>query len=299
MPKTTVEELRARVAELEQEVREREADLKRFRLELGTANTRLESLIGRLQGEFKLAHAIQKALVPTEFPNINGFEFSTKFIPSLKQGGDYFDIFEHQDRLRFGVILSSSSGHSMSALLLNVLLKMTGQIESRRGSEPHQVLHDMFDELREHLGESDDSDIFYSLIDRRTYEMRYVLAGEVTALHQSATTNEITALGPAVGPLSRGFDGPDASVTLALNPRDRMVICSRGLTASPNAAGEAFGVERVTRALLEGPRHGVHELRNYLLHEVERFVDSTEATPRDLTVVVLEVKDKDIKLARS
>ena len=299
MPKTIVEDLRARVTELEQEVREREADLRRFRVELGDANARLEVLIGRLQGEFKLAHAIQKALVPTEFPNINGFEFSTKFVPSLKQGGDYFDIFEHQDRLRFGVILSSSSGHSMSALLLNVLLKMTGQIESRRGSEPHQVLHDMSDELREHLSADDDSDIFYALIDRRTYEMRYVLAGEVTALHQSAATNEITALGPALGPLSRGFSGPAASLEVALNPRDRVLICSRGLTGLESPAGEVFGVERVTRALLDGPRFGVHELRNFVLHEAERFKDSSEGTTRDLTVLVLEVKDKVIKLAKS
>ena len=299
MPKSQIEQLQSRIAELEQEVREREADLRRFREELGAANTRLEGLIGRLQGEFKLAHAIQKALVPTEFPHINGFEFSTKFIPSLKQGGDYFDIFEHQDKLRFGVILSSSSGHSMSALLLNVLLKMTGQIESRRGSEPHQVLHDMHDELREHLEGEDGSDIFYSLIDRRTFDMRFVIAGEITALFQSAVTNEISALGPAFGPLSREFREPTQSNTLSLNPRDRIVICTRGLTGARNAAGETFGVERVTRSLLEGPRHGVHELRNHLLHAVERFVGSTDATARDQTVVVLEVKEKVIKLAKT
>src|SRR6186997_1220445 len=100
----TREQLLLRISELEQEVKERQADLRRFREELGKANQKLEGLIGQLHTEVKLAHVIQKALVPTEFPHINGFEFSTKFVPSSISGGDYFDIFEHEDRFRFGVI---------------------------------------------------------------------------------------------------------------------------------------------------------------------------------------------------
>ena len=303
MAKPTPEELQDRVTELEEEVRQREADLKRFREELGVANQRLEALVERLHGEFRLAHAIQKALVPTEFPHISGFEFSTKFIPSLKQGGDYFDIFEHQDRLRFGVILSSSSGHSMSALLLNVLLKMTTQLESRRGSEPHQVVHDMYDDVREHLGDGDSSDIFYALVDRRTFEMRYVMLGDLVALHQNAATGEVRTLGPGVGPLSREFTEPTASSGVFLNPRDRVVLCTRGLSSARNPQGEAYGIERVTRSLLDGPKQGVHELRNHILYEVQRFANADLAEPtaiaRDQTLVVLEVKDKVIKLAKS
>src|SRR5580692_5510524 len=109
MPNLTQDQLRERVAELEEEVQERQVDLKRFREELGKANSRLETLIERLHQEVKLAHVIQKILVPTEFPHIAGFEFSTKFFPSHVSGGDYFDIFEHQDRARFGIIVSSSS----------------------------------------------------------------------------------------------------------------------------------------------------------------------------------------------
>src|SRR5580698_8296333 len=98
MSKPTHEQMLSRIGELEEEVRERQADLKRFREELGKANQRLETLIEQLHQEVKLAHVIQKILVPTEFPHISGFEFSTKFFPSHISGGDYFDIFEHQDR---------------------------------------------------------------------------------------------------------------------------------------------------------------------------------------------------------
>jgi len=297
MAEQTREELLKRVHDLEAEVQEREQDLKRFRDELGRVNSRLEVMAEQLTHELKLAHVIQKALVPTEFPHIAGFEFSTRFVPSAVTGGDYFDIFEHEDRARFGIIVSSASGHSMSALLLSVLLKMTGQIESRRGSEPHQVLADMHSQLLEHMTDGDEADIFYALIDRRNFELKYVRAGQVVALHQNASTGEVTALDSGLGPLKDGFASPAQSGVMPLNPRDRVVLCTRGLTEMRDDKGEAYGLERVTRSFLSGPKRGVHELRNHILFELSRFVQGREPQ-RDQTLVVLEVKDKVIKLAK-
>ncbi len=298
MSSPTQEKLLARIAELEVELKERQSDLKRFRDELSKANTRLEGLITRLETELKLAHVIQKVLVPTEFPHINGFEFSTKFVPSHISGGDYFDIFEHDDRFRFGVILSSSSGHTMSALLLSVLLRMTGQLEARRGSELHQVLHEMAEQLNENIAENDQADLFYALIDRRNFDMRFVKAGQVVALHHSFVSGEVQSLDSGLGPLGRAFASPDKSQSLLLNPRDRVVLCTRGVIEAQNGAGESYGVERVTRSFLGAPKRGVHELRNHILYEVQKFAGHAEPA-RDQTVVVFEVKDKVIKLAKS
>lgn len=296
-PSSTREQLLERVAELEEELLQRQADLKRFRDELGRANQRLESLIAQLNTELKLAHVIQKALVPTEFPHIAGFEFSTKFVPSQIRGGDYFDIFEHQDRFRFGVIVSSSSGHAMSALLLSVLLKMTSQLEAKKGSEPHQVLAEMFGQLKENVSAEDQADLFYALIDRRNYEMRFVRAGQAVALHQSFLTGEVQALDSGLGPMALDFQPPAQSGALLLNPRDRVVLCTRGVIEARNVDGELYGLERVTHSFLRGPKRGVHELRNHMLYEVHKFAGGLEPA-RDQTLVILEVKDKVIKLAR-
>ncbi len=298
MSNSTEEKLLARVAELEIELKERQADLKRFRDELGKANQRLETLITRLDHEIRLAHLMQKMLVPTEFPHIPGFEFSTKFMPSLKAGGDYFDIFEHDDRTRFGVIMASSSGHSMSALLLSVLLQMTGQLEARKGSEPHQVLRTMSEQLEGNFTDNDEADLFYALIDRRTFDMRYVKAGNLVTLHHSFLNQEVKSIDSSLGPLTKGFEPPVQSDSISLNPRDRVVLCTRGVIEARNSEGENYGLERVTRSFLSGPKKGVHELRNHILYEVQKFTGLSEPA-RDQTVVVIEVKDKVIKLAKS
>ena len=103
--KTTEQQLRERIEELQHEVAHKEIELKKYRFELQKTNSVLEKLITDLSQELKLATLIQKLLSPTEIPNIPGIEFSTKFLPGMKSGGDYFDIFEHEDRLKFGIIL--------------------------------------------------------------------------------------------------------------------------------------------------------------------------------------------------
>lgn len=291
-------ELLKRIAELEKELAERDRDLGRFRSELGKANERLESLISQLQVELKTAHVIQKALVPTELPHIPGFEFSSKFVPSFVTGGDYFDIFEHEDRLRFGLILASSSGHAMSALLLSVLLKLTSQMEARKGADPHTVLMKMAQELVPNIPENSSADVFYAMIDRRSFEMSYTKVGEVITLFQNYTTGEIQPLEAQAEAYQASFNSKLKSKSIALNPRDRLIFCTRGVTEAKNLKGESFGIERVIKSILEAPKLGVHELRNHLLYAVQKFTSTVEPS-RDCTILVVEVKDRVIKLAKN
>ncbi|USN46542.1 MAG: SpoIIE family protein phosphatase [Pseudobdellovibrionaceae bacterium] len=292
------DELKARISQLEKEVSHREQDLKVFREELAVANQQLEKLIAGIQHDLKLSQAIQKALVPTELPNIQGIEFSSKFVPSPVKGGDYFDIFEHEDRAKFGMIVAGSSGHAMSALLLSVLLKLTGQMEARKGSEPHVVVQLMVNELAPHIEVGESADVFYGMFNRRDFVLSYCRVGEVVALVQEYGSGELKALTTVGGPIEKGFNAALESATVALNPRDRLIFCTPGVVNATNLQGEPFGQDRLFKAILNAPERGVHELRNEVLYQVQNYLGG-QAPPRDLTVVVAEVKDRVIKLAKS
>lgn len=291
--------LEKKIAELEHELAVRERDLLRYKSELTKANKTLESLIHRTHQEVKLAHKIQKVLVPTEYPNIQGVEFSTKFIPGSERGGDYFDIFELEDRLRFGVLLAASSGYAMSALFISVLLKMTSKIEARKGALPNKVLETMAKELLPSLSDRDKASIFYAVVDRRSFEITYAQIGENVAFIQSGDTGRVAALdGGLVPALNKNFNFEVKATTLSLNPRDRLILVSEGVVKMKNEEGEAFGVERLAQAILKSPRTGVHELRNEILFQVEKHAATSEL-PEDATVIIIEVKDRVIKLAKS
>jgi sigma-B regulation protein RsbU (phosphoserine phosphatase) len=291
-------ELLSRIQHLEKQVAAREVDLQHYRSEIGQLNQKLEGLIEKLHHELRVAHQIQRLLVPTEFPHLQGFEFSSKFLPSTISGGDYFDIFEHDDRLRFGVVVCSSSGHSMSALLLSVLLKLTSRMEARTGAQPDQILQTIIQEISVGSQPGDTADIFYSLMDRRNFVLHYSLLGNITALYQNAKTREVEVLPVGAPSLSAGYSHKVTYNTLQMNPRDRLVLVTRGISEAKDLSGEEFGVERLAQVLMRGPKQGVHELRNAILHDVEVF-SKGQQLQRDQTIVVLEVKERVIKLADS
>ncbi|MCB0350367.1 MAG: SpoIIE family protein phosphatase [Bdellovibrionales bacterium] len=297
MANESVEALKARILELEEEVEDREKDLSVFRRELSSANKRLEVLIGELNQEIKVVQAMQKQLMPTEIPNIQGFEFSSKFVPSFARGGDYFDVFEHEDRSRFGVIVASSTGHVMSALLLSVLLKLTGRMEARRGSEPHLMLKQIIDELLGSIQGEDNADVFYGLFDRRNFSLAFAKTGNVQTLHYDYAAGELRLLKSPNPAISQGYSSEMISQSIALSPRDRLIFCSRGVVEARNLDGKEFGQDRLYKSILEYATRGVHELRNQILFQVQEFSKGQEI-PRDMTVVVAEVKDRVIKLAK-
>lgn len=299
------EDLKAKIRELEAEVQARENDLAVFRKQLAQANNLLEGLISKVADEVRTAAQIQKVLVPTEFPNIPGFEFSTKFVPSPISGGDYFDIFEHEDRLKFGVVLASSNGYGMSALLLSVLLKMTGQHEAKRGLSPDKVLQYIASELEPSLGTSangqDRAHVFYGIIDRRTLEFSYASAGPVYAGIVRGSSGKLERIIGDDSPIEKGSHLKLGHVRqLRLEARDRVFLVSGGTLAAKNKANEVFGEDRLIRSILsmskEGGKSTVHDVRNEIFYRVEAHAGGQDL-PQDVTAVVFEVKDRVIRLA--
>lgn len=294
-----LEELKKRVHELEMELSEREDDVRRFRNELIHANEEIERLIGRVSDELKLAGRIQHVLAPTEYPNIQGVEFSTKFIPGTRSGGDYFDIFEHQDRFRFGILMASSSGYTMSALFLSVLLKFTGRMEARKGGDAASIMKLIAQDLCPDIPEGNRASLFYGVVDRRSFSLSYCSVGHISALVQRSSDRKLSPLASSGDYLQRDFSMDDLKEdTIYLNPKDRLILCSEGVAGTLNPRGEKFGMERLYKTVLAAPSQGVHGLRNEILYQTESF-RGEKKSPSDLTVVVSEIKERVLKLAKA
>lgn len=289
--------LKDKIEELEQEVQSKNLELMRYRAELSKANDALERMISQVTQELAFAQTLQKLLSPTEFPNIHGFDFSTKFVPGSRFGGDYFDIFEHEDKLKFGILISSASGYGLSSVLLAVIIKLSSQIEARRGLPPHQVVAQLAKEVVPQIKNQDQAALFYGVIDRRNFELEYSSVGGITGLVQVHGQDRLTELKACSGPLGVGFDVVPTSSRVQLNPKDRFILATEGVTKSQSPDGKIWGEDGLITAIRQAPRSGVHELRNEILFGNEKFTGRKDPL-RDQTVLVAEVKDRVIKLAR-
>jgi sigma-B regulation protein RsbU (phosphoserine phosphatase) len=286
-----------KIKDLEEQLAQKDLELSRYKSDITKLNAQLKELISQIASEIKMAAALQKALVPTEIRNIPGFDFSTKFIASYISGGDYFDIFEHEDKYRFGVMLASGSGHGMSALFLSVLMKLSGAIESRKAREPGEALDQIIKEMQPNMQPQDTAELFYGLIDRRTMILQYALCGEVVGLLFSNSEHGIVRLKTTAPSLTNHVHSSPKTETVNLESKDRLIIASKGIFGAKNPSGESFGIKRMEDAIFDKKDSNVHDLRNDILFQLEQFTGKNEPD-RDQTLLVLEVKDRVIKLAR-
>lgn len=291
-------DFKERISELEHELAVKDAELHRYRLELSKANAALEKMITQVSQEVKLAQTLQKFLSPTELPHVQGFEFSTKFLPGTRSGGDYFDIFEHEDKLKFGILISSASGYSLSSMLLSIIIKISSQMEARRGLEAHKVVALLAKEVVPSIQNEDKASVFYGVIDRRNYEMQYCSVGNIDGFLQVYGQEALVELLPTAPSLGKDFNTEPQSRTLQLNPRDRVILATEGLKMSQNSLGVSWGGHGIAEAISRAPKQGVHELRNEILFSNEKYTGKTDPV-RDQTLIVTEVKDRVIKLAKT
>lgn len=292
-----LDKLLEKMASLEAELRNKDLELAKYRSEITKTNSELEKIISTLGQELKMASQIQRVLTPTEIPTIPGFEFSTKFVPGSDKGGDYFDIFEHEDKMKFGIVLACSSGYTMSALFLSVLIKLSSQIEARKGFPADQVLIKMAKELIPGIDGPDYASVFYGIMDRRSFEFQYSSVGKMMGYLLPMGSETITRLQPSSGPFQKNYDQKPLAQSLQFNSRDRLILCSEGVLDVTNNAGQSFGVDRLSKAILNAAKNGVHDIRNEILFQIEQFTGLSEPL-RDQTLIVMEVKDRVIKLAK-
>lgn len=289
--------LKQKIRQLEEQLAFKQNELLQYKTQIQQVNQKLEVLIGQMTSDQKAIHKIQKVLSPTELPRIQGFEFSTKFIPGQQFGGDYFDIFELEDKLSFGILMASCTGYSVSALLLSVLLKVSSQIEARKGTDPHKVIQLLAAEILPSLKGKDEAHLFYGIVDRRTFQLRYAMAGQLFFGFLRANDKLVVNEGsnPALG---ENFRVPTQDSVLELQSKDRLILCTQGIVKSQNLEGEEYGLEKLKKSLLSSGKSGLHEMRNEILFQLERFTKTSEPR-RDLTVIVTEVQDRILKLTKS
>ena len=285
--------LEQKIKELNSNLLEKDRIIENFKKEMLVANQRLESLISQISRHYKLLQKLQYKLIPTELPSITGFSFSHQFVPSYINGGDYFDIYNKPKSLKFGIFISSCSGHSASALLLSVLLKNSEMLDNTKSASSKKILAQILNELKPQLANSDRISLLYATIDRRTLKAKFCRLGH--CLGYILRGSEIIPLESNVSEFHQEFDEEVDEKAVSLEPKDGLVFISAGLVKVKNLEGEEFGVERLNQAIMRSDK-GVHEIKNALFMAVKKHSQGTELQ-QDMTIVVSFVKDNVLKLA--
>ncbi|QVL47467.1 MAG: SpoIIE family protein phosphatase [Thiocapsa sp.] len=247
------EELRVRLRAAER-ILSLESQLALRNSKLEETNGKLHAALDRIQQDLRAAAALQASLLPKD-PNVSpAVALAWLFLPATEIGGDIFDFFRLNDR-DLGFYHLDVAGHGVPSAMMSVTLSRTLSAElgeghlvappegERRVKAPDAVVAD----LNRRFQSGDNAPYFtmvYGYIDTHSGRGELCQAGHPHPLlaRRDGRVEQVGHGGFAVGMLE---GVPYDSVAFTLEPGDRLILYSDGITDCRNAEGESFELERL------------------------------------------------------
>jgi len=239
----------------------------------------------RLDREISVARDVQMGTIPTDMPDIPGYEFGGAFEPTDQTGGDLYDFVPLDDKRLF-LLMGDATGHgigpALSATQVRAMLRVAIRLESS--------LDDAFIHINDQLCEDlpDDRFVtgFFGLLDAETHTVRFHSGGQGPILHYQAEMGEYDWHPATTFPL--GYipqSDLQAPQSAELDPGDVLGLISDGVYEYENAAGEQFGRKGVMRVLDDNPDASAQELVDRIMEAVRGHGGSAPQAD-DVTIVL-------------
>jgi sigma-B regulation protein RsbU (phosphoserine phosphatase) len=239
------------------------------------------------QRELELAGALQARMISAPPPHTPNLECAVIFTPQRHVSGDFCDFLTLPDG-RLAAVVADVSGKGVPAALLTT----TTRGALRAMAAEHADLGELITGLNRYVcretGPAEFITLLIVAIDARRGRLSFCNAGhEPLLLHREGRVEPTTD-----GGIVLGVDAAERyhETSLALRPRDFVLLYTDGAAEAMNFAGEIFGRQRI-RESLRDYGHQMPELclRN-IRWDLRRFRGLAEQSD-DLTLVGIRVKD--------
>lgn len=243
----------------------------------------------RLDHDLEIARDIQRILLPSEAPDINGFQISGINVPARQVSGDYFDYI-HVDQERLGVAIADVSGKGVPASLIMAICRSVLRAEAARNPSPADVLRKVNRQLYPDIKEDMFISMAYLVLDHQHDGVTLARAGHDAPLlyrQQSQTITPIKSPGMVVGIDSGSvFDRITVDFSVPLERNDCLVLYTDGVTETLNSEGDEYGVERMMQSVRASANDGASAIVKTIIEDVREFTGSVPQND-DITVIAI------------
>jgi phosphoserine phosphatase RsbU/P len=255
------------------------------------ANEELLEKQRRLEEDLKAAAGIQESLLPEKDPGIKNVEFAWRYETCDRIGGDIFNVMR-LDEHNLAIYMLDVSGHGVPAALVTVSVHRTlspqmGFIAKNRLSgspplfeivPPGEVLHHLDEEYPIERFEKFFT-IVYMILNSKTGTLHYSNAAHPHPILIRAD-GSLEALDKGGTIIGMGGSSTFEEDEKQLNPGEKLILYTDGLTECENEHGEFFGEDRF-RALLQELKHEpVGIIVDCIIQSLTAFIGK-ECKPRD------------------
>jgi sigma-B regulation protein RsbU (phosphoserine phosphatase) len=262
--------------------------------EIGESRTALADK-ERLARELEIAARIQTSILPRQL-QVTGLELSARMMTATEVGGDYYDVVAVDGGAWLAV--GDVSGHGLTAGLVMMMVQtgVATLVRAQPDANPRDVIKTLNRVVFENVHDRLEAERHMTLsLVRYFADGRLVAAGahmDVVAWRASTREVELLATPGTFLAIAEDIDDVNIELSWRLAVGDVLVLLTDGVTEAENAAGEAFGYDRVSRILAARATERVEAIRDALFDAVAKHspVLADDATVLVLRYVGMEVR---------
>ena len=290
-----------------------EAARNRAQEELIALNARLEERVAertrelraknqQMEEELKMAHELQVALLPQQFPTIprgaapheSALHFLSLYFPTGDVSGDFFSVFPIGEKAA-GVLICDVMGHGVRSALITGMIRGLVEEHAQLAPDPGELLtriNRALTVILKQAGTTMFATCFYVVADVEHAELRFANAGHPSPLHlrsrgtQAEKLDGLDLRGPAMGIFA------SATYRTSTRPMERgdlVMLFTDGLFEVEDATGAFFSEDQLRQTVT---RHAALAAADFFERVVEdiRKYSQRENFSDDVCVVGMQIR---------
>jgi len=248
----------------------------------------------RMQKEMQVAQEIQQMLLPSEFPDLEGYELASYYEAAREVGGDYYDFVE-VDKDTLGIVVADVSGKGVPGSLVMTMIRTALRTEARGLKDAAEVLSRVNDFVIGDMKKGMFVTVFYVIIDSKRRRLNYASAGHNPMILYRTTTKKTYYLNPRGFPIGIQLHEKDLfkksieSDTIQLAEDDVLLMYTDGITEAMNNKRELFGEERLLKIFRD---HGAMRVKPFVERIKEDILSFTEGFPQSDDITLVGIREK-------
>jgi serine phosphatase RsbU (regulator of sigma subunit) len=243
----------------------------------------------RAAHELEIAKQVQARLFPQNFPLLRTLDYAGVCIQAREVGGDYYDFLNLAED-RVGLVLGDIAGKGIAGALLMANLQANLRSQCTIAwHEPQKLLQCVNQLFYDNTADHAYATLFFGEYDDQAQRLRYANCGHLPALvlRRDNTLERLSSTCTVLGL----FEKWDCSVgECYLFAGDAVAFYTDGITEAFNPAGEEFGEQRLTQALLRHRELSSRDLLTAVVEEVQQF--SPKQQHDDITLIVAKCRGR-------
>jgi phosphoserine phosphatase RsbU/P len=239
-----------------------------------------------LDRELSSAAEMQRMILPTKLPCIGSLTFEAHYQTSRYVGGDYYDVVPLPDG-QCGVMIADVSGHGATSAIIMAMIRAAFHACPVPPVDPPALLHYLNNQFSFLWGSSLLATAFYAVLDSANRRISIACAGHPAPLLLRGRTVEPLQFEGTIPLLI--MDMPEIPHSEQfLQPGDRVLFYTDGITERENSRGEMYELPRLCDALSRSHSRSSDELLRSIIQDIDAFA-SGEEPHDDQTLLLLSV----------